>query len=126
VVETERYGSGYWTIWGDEYRVYPDGHDELTLVIRPREDGDPADPDLIGSDPIEKTKELCWGHGPPPGYPEDPKCPCDTYIDLDTGTIYECKGSNMEDSGDGINQPAPPWVIDFQPWDDFERDPEYT
>ena len=37
-VDTTRYGSGYWTIQGVEYRLEPDGHDELTLAIKPRED----------------------------------------------------------------------------------------
>lgn len=114
MVETQRYGSGYWSIWGQEYRVYPDGHDELTLVIRPKEDGEPADPDLLPSDEVDDpTAPWCFGHGPP-----GPKCPCKLYIDMDTMTIYECQNHAPE--------PLPaqvPWVPEYERFDDFERDP---
>jgi hypothetical protein len=47
VIDTMRYGSGYWMIHGVEWRVFPDGHDELTLVVLPKEDGVAADKDLL-------------------------------------------------------------------------------
>lgn len=56
-VDTTRYGSGYWTIQGVEYRLNPDGHDELTLAIKPREDNVPPDPDLIPSHPVSGAGE---------------------------------------------------------------------
>lgn len=56
-VDTTRYGSGYWTILGTEYRLSPDGHEELTLTIKPREDSTPPDPDLIPSHPISGGSE---------------------------------------------------------------------
>jgi hypothetical protein len=67
VVNTDNYGSGYWTIWGGEYRVYPDGHDETTLIIRPKGDGAAIDTDLIDSDPIHAQAEWKWGSGAPSG-----------------------------------------------------------
>jgi hypothetical protein len=67
VVDTDNYGSGYWTIWGGEYRVYPDGHDETTLIIRPKGDGAAIDTDLIDSDPIHAQAEWKWGSGAPSG-----------------------------------------------------------
>ena len=65
LVETQRYGSGYWTLWGLEYRVFPDGHDELTWAVKPREDEEDPDPDLIPSKPIHQTPEWFFSSGPP-------------------------------------------------------------
>ena len=56
-VDTTRYGSGYWTIQGVEYRLEPDGHDELTLAVKPREDTTAPDPDLIPSHPVSNAEE---------------------------------------------------------------------
>jgi hypothetical protein len=56
-VDTTRYGSGYWTILGTEYRLSPDGHEELTLAIKPREDSTPPSSDLIPSSPISGAPE---------------------------------------------------------------------
>ncbi len=56
-VDTTRYGSGYWTIQGVEYRLEPDGHDELTLAVKPREDTTEPDPDLIPSQPVSNASE---------------------------------------------------------------------
>jgi hypothetical protein len=47
IIDTMRYGSGLWMIHGVEWRVFPDGHDELTLVVLPKEDGVAADKDLL-------------------------------------------------------------------------------
>jgi uncharacterized protein YejL (UPF0352 family) len=66
MVETDRYGSGYWTLWGLEYRVFPDGHDELTWAVKPREDDEDPDADLLPSDPLHRVPEWAMGHGPPP------------------------------------------------------------
>ena len=66
-VDTGNYGSGYWTIWGGEYRVFPDGHDETTLIVRPKGDGASIDTDLINTDPIHAQAEWKWGAGVPSG-----------------------------------------------------------
>jgi hypothetical protein len=66
IVDTSLYGSGYWVVWGVEWRVFPDAHDELTLIVRPRGDRAPIEPDLIPSDPIHFTTDWKWGPGPPP------------------------------------------------------------
>jgi hypothetical protein len=65
MVETDRYGSGYWTIHGTEWRLFADGHDELSLIIRPREDESVPDPDLLPSDPIHDQPEWALGTGVP-------------------------------------------------------------
>lgn len=65
VVNTDNYGSGYWTIWGGEYRVYPDGHDEVTLIVRPKGDGAAIDTNLIDTDPIHAQAEWTIGSGAP-------------------------------------------------------------
>ena len=54
VVDTTRYGAGYWTLMGVEWRVFPDGHSETTLVTLPKEDGSTPDPDLIPSLPVDE------------------------------------------------------------------------
>ena len=69
VVDTSQYGSGYWTIWGGEYRVYPDGHDEVSLIVRPKGDGAAIDTDLITTDPIHAQAEWTVGSGAPAASP---------------------------------------------------------
>ena len=109
MVDTQAYGSGYWTIWGQEWRVFPDGHDELTLVLRPKEDGEPADPDLLPSRP-GPVKDWCIGHGPPEG---DMICACEAYLDIDSGIIYRCPEEPPV---------APePWAPHYLLFDDFDR-----
>ena len=73
VVDTSRYGSGYWTIWGWVWQSYPDGHSDLDLVIGPREDATPLNPDLIPSLPIFSTDQQ-WqvGYGKPTSYGQPP------------------------------------------------------
>jgi hypothetical protein len=65
VVSTSAYGSGYWTLWGMEYRVYPDEHDEVTFILRPKGDTDDIDPDLIPSHPIHSQSDIVFGAGEP-------------------------------------------------------------
>lgn len=88
MVETERYGSGYWTIHGTEWRMYPDGHDELSLIIRPREDDDLPDPDLLPSDPIHESPEWTLGGGPPTSSSSF-KPGARYYYDQTSGILYE-------------------------------------
>lgn len=66
VVDTTRWGSTYYTIWGWTRRFYPDGHTDLTLSILPREDSVAASTDLIASKPINVAKEWEVGYTPPP------------------------------------------------------------
>lgn len=86
VVDTTRYGSGYWSILGVEWRVYPDGHSETTLVVLPKEDGVPPNPDLIPSDPSAGLGGSEWeiGYEPPVQGVNTGKL----YLDLTTGITY--------------------------------------
>ncbi len=84
IVNTNAWGTGYWTIWGHEYRVYPDGHDELTLVLRPKESLVPQVPDIADSDPIPRDPSTDVGCGPPP--PE--LAPVAKYLDMCGGVIW--------------------------------------
>lgn len=61
----EPYDYGWWVIWGTEWRLFPDGHDETTLVVRPMEDDIPPSADLIPSSPFPPTKEWTYGIGSP-------------------------------------------------------------
>jgi hypothetical protein len=70
VVDTTRFGSGYWTIWGWAWSSFPDGHDQLTLSLAPREDSTPPNPDLIESKPILEDWQV--GHGVPTSWGEPP------------------------------------------------------
>ena len=47
VIDTTRFGSGWWSVEGVEWRVHPDGNTELTLVVVPREDDVAPNPDLL-------------------------------------------------------------------------------
>jgi hypothetical protein len=64
-IDTNNFGGGYWTIWGINYRVYDDEHDELTWILRPKGDSDSFDPDLITSEPEAISSEWAWGAGEP-------------------------------------------------------------
>lgn len=64
-VTGEPYDYGWWVIWGTEWRLFPDGHDETTLVVRPREDSIPPASDLIPAKPFEITNEWTYGVGSP-------------------------------------------------------------
>jgi hypothetical protein len=114
-LDTQAFGSGWWTIWGTEWRLAPDGHDELTLVIRPREDTKPADPDILDSDPVTPQPALCFGYGPPiPG--EECDCGDDGYVDVLTGKVYVCKDGEFTGTVG-----ADKWDSEFKTFDDFER-----
>lgn len=47
IIDTDRFGSGWWSIHGVEWRIFPDGHTELTLAILPREDKEKPDANLL-------------------------------------------------------------------------------
>lgn len=94
VVDTTRFGSGYWTIWGWSWHLYPDGHDELTLSILPREDDQALSPDLIPAAPIHNTPEWAIGKGPP-GATTFAMVAMRSYVDGDTGKVYDY---NLEDA----------------------------
>lgn len=85
VVDTNAYGSGYWTVVGCEWRVYPDGHTENTFVVLPREDGVAPDPDLIPSDEILGGLEWEIDYGVPVPGTNVSKL----YLDLSTGNTYQ-------------------------------------
>lgn len=57
-VDTTRWGSDYWTIWGWSWSSYPDGHTDLDLSIAPREDAFPPGDDLIPPIPVTPTKPV--------------------------------------------------------------------
>ena len=54
-VDTNAYGSGWWSIHGVEWKVFPDGHTENTLVVLPREDSIAPSPSLIPSSEVIQT-----------------------------------------------------------------------
>lgn len=56
VVSTTRMGSGYWTIWGWTWELKPDGEEDITLSLLPKEDASAPDLDLIPSSPIASNK----------------------------------------------------------------------
>ena len=70
----------------------PDGHDELTLIVRPREDSYPPDPDLIVSQPFVPTAEWTVGSGSP----SIPAVMSAFYLDKSTGQVY------TQDSGQPV------------------------
>lgn len=81
----------WWTIWGYEWRVSPDGHDELVLVVRPRVDSsvplpDTANHPLLSFVGQHTTEDWRVGEvpDPPPPDPED-----DLILGVDTATQYQ-------------------------------------
>ena len=56
VVSTTRMGSGYWTIWGWTWELKPNGEEDITLSLLPKEDASAPDLDLIPSSPIASNK----------------------------------------------------------------------
>lgn len=85
VVNTNAYGSGYWTIMGVEWFAFPDGHTDMTLVVLPREDNVPPDTDLIPTNPIYPNNEWGVGYVPPVQGTNTSKL----YLDLTTGKTYQ-------------------------------------
>jgi hypothetical protein len=79
VVDTGQYGSvgadgfPYWTIYGVEFRYFPDGHTDLTLTIMPKKGLTAADPDLIPSINPGVPREWQTGYGIPTTYGELPQ-----------------------------------------------------
>ena len=47
VIDTTRWGSGLWSIYGVEWRVGPLGNMETSLILTPKEDGVAPNPDLL-------------------------------------------------------------------------------
>jgi hypothetical protein len=73
VVDTTEYGSGgYWTIYGVEWRYYPDGHTDMTLTVIPKKGLTSPDPDLIPSVNPGVAREWQTGYGVPTVYGELP------------------------------------------------------
>ena len=52
VIDTTRWGSGLWSIYGVEWRVKQDGHTETSLILSPKEDGVKPNPDLLANNPV--------------------------------------------------------------------------
>lgn len=85
IVDTAAMGSGYWTIWGWTWVLKPTGEEQLTLSIKPREDAEAADLDLIASVPINSNR---------PGWQIEDRDPvatdeADTFVNALTGVIYQ-------------------------------------
>ena len=100
VVDTTRYGSGYWSILGVEWHTYPDGHTDNTLVVLPKEDGVPPDPDLIPGDEVIPGSEWEIGYVPP----EEGTNTGKLYLDLTTGITWE---QQPDGTWDELNVPPP-------------------
>ena len=113
-IDTSRFGSGYWTIWGWSWQSYPDGHSDMTVSVLPREDDVAPNPDLIPSLPIHTTPEWGFGFGPPTGSADASTW----YIDTSTGIIWarDKDQGTWISSGESINYPNPgtsnaAWVL---------------
>lgn len=112
VVNTDNYGSAYWTIWGWSWQLYPDGHTDLTLSISPRLDDEAPSTDLIDSDPIHITPEWAIGKGKPTAT-TFALLASRTWVDGDTGEVYDYDTENalwvLSDETVGIEgSPGPP------------------
>jgi hypothetical protein len=84
VVDTSRFGSGYYTIWGWTWSSFADGHVNTVLSLAPREDTVPPNPDLIPSSPILDQSGWQTGDHPPTTANDG-----EHWLDTTTGDIYE-------------------------------------
>jgi len=84
-IDTTRYGSGWWVIEGVEFKVYPDGHMENTLVLLPLESPTAPNLDLLPAQEIFPGSEWKIGYQPPGPSESEAKL----YLDLNTGITYE-------------------------------------
>lgn len=84
-VDTTRFGSGYWTVYGVAWEGGEDGSSTTTNTILPRNDTEAPDPDLIPTAPISPQAEWQLGWEPP-----DPLQATSKYfLDQNTGDVYE-------------------------------------
>lgn len=85
VVDTDRFGSGYWIVYGIAWEGGDDGSSTVILTLQPREDSVAPDPDLIPSSPISTQAEWQVGWVPP-----DPLIVSSKYwVDQSTGKVYK-------------------------------------
>ena len=82
IIDTTRYGSGYWTLHGIEWEASPDGSDNLTLVILPREDGVAPASDLLPFSGVWSQEWAVGYQGP------DATIESRYYLDQTTGKVW--------------------------------------
>lgn len=82
-VQTDRYGSGLWTIVGVAWKIYPDSHQETILTVTPKEDGVAISGDLIGSNPLLDEGDWLIGYTSPPALVSGK-----WYLDQTSGDVY--------------------------------------
>jgi hypothetical protein len=85
VVDTDRFGSGYWVVYGIAWEGGDDGSSTVILTLLPQEDSEAPDEDLIPSAPISTQAEWQVGWVPP-----DPIIVSSKYwVDQTTGKVYQ-------------------------------------
>jgi hypothetical protein len=85
VVDTDRFGSGYWVVYGIAWEGGDDGSSTVILTLLPQEDSEAPDEDLIPSAPISTQAEWQVGWVPP-----DPLIVSSKYwVDQTTGKVYQ-------------------------------------
>lgn len=83
-VNTDNYGSGYWTCWGVTWEAGDDTSQSVWLTLAPKEDTVSPDADLIDSRNINTQAEWQIGWAPP-----DPALTTSKYwLDQNTGIVY--------------------------------------
>jgi hypothetical protein len=82
-VQTDHYGSELWTIWGVAWKLYPDGHEDITLTVLPKDDGTAISSDIIGTTPILSDSDWVIGRVPPTSHSSGR-----WYLDQTTGVVY--------------------------------------
>ena len=104
VVDTSRFGSGYWTCWGWTWHSHPDGHQDMVLSLLPREDTVPPNPDLIPSSPVLDIPEWQLDDVPPTTADDGIY-----WLDTDTGLVYEKQpDGTWTNTGSMAGPPGPP------------------
>lgn len=83
-VNTDNYGSGYWTCWAVEWTASDNGEQNTTLTLMPREDTTSPDADLIDSVPLSTQPEWQIGWDVP-----GPLARAYRWLNQTTGQVWE-------------------------------------
>ena len=104
IVDTSRFGSGYWAAMAIAWEASDDGNQNTVLTLLPREDTTAPSNDLIGSQPFSTQKEWQVGWGDPEIFFQPGVVPSAMYLDQSTGTTWTQQISYTTDDGGVVTQ----------------------
>lgn len=94
-INTDNFGSGYWTVFGVAWEGKDDGNQSVIITLMPKEDAEPPNTDLIDADPLNNTREWAIGWNPPNPLKVDSRY----WLDQTTGIVYIRRNGSLVVSG---------------------------